>query len=478
MKFFSPARKRESGFVLVWGALSFTALLAAAAFCVDLGNWYLNGQRQQRAADGAALAGASFLPGQESAGYNASVVNLKTNRFKESDTSYIGPDSQKPDHMRVTVRRKVPTVFLGAFGIRNWTISRTALAAKEAGVPLGSPLNVLGVEPEGPSWAAYSGHAQGFWLSTNGSGRVKESQDRYNAKYCAGMEDYCTNGRNDEYTPDGHDFAVEVRNGQLGRLQVQVYDPQFCTSGSCPPDEELVSGTPTSRYTIYDSSGSHAAIPSCTRAFPAGPKTGWTTICDINIDGATYKPGVFKLNVKTTSSGDVNGENNYVLRAAFISGGSPDLVASRNINVYAMSKMTTNYESSNVLEYYIAKVPSSFAGRKVTVEFFDLAEDSGGGSLRIVWADPAKPALTGCTATTPATGGSVNMNNNCVSNMSGYNREGRVVRYEIPIPASYQCIETNVDSCWIKAIVNVGGSAVEGSTLTAGTPGKLLRLWE
>ena len=54
-----PTRSRESGFVLVWMALMITALLGMAGLAIDVANWYFQAQRQQKAADAAALAAPS-----------------------------------------------------------------------------------------------------------------------------------------------------------------------------------------------------------------------------------------------------------------------------------------------------------------------------------------------------------------------------------------------------------------------------------
>ena len=52
----------DSGFVLAQAALLLIPLLIFAAFATDIGSWYLEGQKVQRAADAAALAGVAHMP--------------------------------------------------------------------------------------------------------------------------------------------------------------------------------------------------------------------------------------------------------------------------------------------------------------------------------------------------------------------------------------------------------------------------------
>ncbi len=55
-------RRDEGGVVAVFTILLVVVLMAMAAFTVDVGNWYVTSQQNQRAADAAALAGVTFMP--------------------------------------------------------------------------------------------------------------------------------------------------------------------------------------------------------------------------------------------------------------------------------------------------------------------------------------------------------------------------------------------------------------------------------
>ena len=56
--------------------------MGLAAFAVDVGHWYVVGQQEQRAADAAALAGVTSLPGDKVAAFAAAQKYSKINGFQ------------------------------------------------------------------------------------------------------------------------------------------------------------------------------------------------------------------------------------------------------------------------------------------------------------------------------------------------------------------------------------------------------------
>ena len=63
MKTLRARRSDERGVVLVWLAVTLVLLLGVAAFGIDVAYWQVTKNREQRAADAAALAGAVTFPG-------------------------------------------------------------------------------------------------------------------------------------------------------------------------------------------------------------------------------------------------------------------------------------------------------------------------------------------------------------------------------------------------------------------------------
>ena len=96
--------RSEHGFVLVFMCLSIVTLTGVAGMAVDLGNWYFNADKVQKAADAAALAGAPSLPNNRPAAFAAARQTLEENGFTDSHiydasttpTDPVSPNSTDP----------------------------------------------------------------------------------------------------------------------------------------------------------------------------------------------------------------------------------------------------------------------------------------------------------------------------------------------------------------------------------------------
>ena len=124
-------------------------LMGFSAFAVDVGNWYLTGQRAQRAADAAALAGVTKLPGNQVAAVALAKSYSANNGFKDGTaaTTVNGALSGGPTRLRVDATRTVDNIFGPLLGRPQTTISRYAVADFAGPVPLGSPCNRFGDDP-------------------------------------------------------------------------------------------------------------------------------------------------------------------------------------------------------------------------------------------------------------------------------------------------------------------------------------------
>ena len=54
----------------VMTAMLLMTLMGLAAFAVDVGHWYQVGQQEQAAADAAAMAGVTYLPGDSTSAFS------------------------------------------------------------------------------------------------------------------------------------------------------------------------------------------------------------------------------------------------------------------------------------------------------------------------------------------------------------------------------------------------------------------------
>lgn len=233
-----PEEKRnERGVVLVWFALILFVLMGMAGFAVDLSNWWLQADKIQRAADAGAHGGVVFLPGDLPSATATANREVRKNGYRVSGSGSGNPATVRvmqepnPNRLRVSVTTEVPNHFLRIFGIPSTTMTREAVAEYVAPVPMGSPENKLGNDPEGVDPGAQ------MWVNISGTNTGKQQGDRYQSRVCDGSprEVECTGSVNDEYDEDGYFFAMDVKAIKPGQpLLFQVYDAAFVNVGfSC-----------------------------------------------------------------------------------------------------------------------------------------------------------------------------------------------------------------------------------------------------
>jgi len=143
----------QRGSVVVLAALSLMGLIGFAGLVVDVGSLYVEQTKLQNTVDAAVLAGGQALT-------NTSQATIQANQYITSNgenpanakVTYSNGNSQ----INVTITKKVPTFFMGAFGFPT-----VAVSASASGVvaPPGGPFN----------YAIFSGSTT-VGLPLNGSG--------------------------------------------------------------------------------------------------------------------------------------------------------------------------------------------------------------------------------------------------------------------------------------------------------------------
>ena len=114
---------------MVLFALTIVVLLGMAAMAIDVGQWLVARRSLQAAADAAALAGASRIPGGMSGAQSTAQAQYVKNG-QAGDTVDIQPatDGTQNDSIVVTASRSIPSIFAGVLGIGSETISASARA--------------------------------------------------------------------------------------------------------------------------------------------------------------------------------------------------------------------------------------------------------------------------------------------------------------------------------------------------------------
>jgi len=232
-------RRDSSGYVAILMSILMLLLFSMSAFAVDVGNWYLTGQKLQKAADAAALAGVPRLPGDSAGAFGVAQQTSAANGFTDGDNAEVTTTVDGlPTRLRVTVASTVHNAFGSLLGISDTTIVRTSVADFAGPVAMGSPCNGFGNDPDpgtarGASCAGVSGE---FWANINSVQTDKEQGDRFSSLRCSvvsttGTTDECSDGQNDEYDDGGYFYSVTVPEG-LPDLIIEAFDPAWVSTGA------------------------------------------------------------------------------------------------------------------------------------------------------------------------------------------------------------------------------------------------------
>lgn len=261
-------RRDEDGYVTIVVALLLPlVLLGAAAIGIDLARQSLEGERIQRAADAAALAGVTFMPSDLPRASSTALASARLNGYQPDDrTTVTVREGARPSQLKVTITSRVEFGFGAAIGVTSGTVTRSAVADYSGPAPMGSPCNTFGNEPPSnlyshvlqPFGAVLSSSVTTcakdsstktsyprFWAAIEGPEVDKVQGDRYMTRPCAAATTYgCAGGRNSEHRPEGYFWAVHVEPGAVGKpIDVQLYDPAFVyTQVNCSAIADLTTG--------------------------------------------------------------------------------------------------------------------------------------------------------------------------------------------------------------------------------------------
>jgi Flp pilus assembly protein TadG len=536
---FRAGRSPEGGYVAVMTGLLLMVLLGISAFAVDVGFWYVVGQQEQRAADAAALAGVTSLPGDITSAYAAAQNFSKINGFPNGvqATTVTPAIDGRPTRLRVTVTRTVDNLFGSLWGVPKTTISRTAVADYAGPVPLGSPCNEYGDDPDntGQRSSNCNGVAQ-FWANVGSPQAPKGNGDAY-------QNDMATNT---DFDPNGYFYTVTVRQA-VANLRIEAFDPAlidvgdvcersslasaknlnvsntvvtdpstrykegtstaYCTgdiryggtgevqtqftvrSPGLNPWDPLsfppIGGTCTQTFAGYTgdlskaldrSNGAYTSRPDVARNFRQ-----WKTLCNIT----NAQPGTYMIQVKTNNAGGLDALGNPVAGNDLASGHNRFSLraygasAAENdaISVAGYNKMAMYANTPNgTTTFFLAKVPTGARGQMFNVSLWDVGDGAKNGSTITV----LPPSETGGTFSNCTGAGVKNgaLTSCGISVDSTYNARWQTI--SVPIPPGYSCTDASATGCWVRLVFyyGSGSSPMDTTSWTASVVGDPVRLVE
>nr|WP_238338155.1 pilus assembly protein TadG-related protein [Pedococcus badiiscoriae] len=241
-------RRREDGYVGVLVAILSFVLLACCAFTIDVGHWYLVGLQEQRAADAAALAGVPNLPSNQALAYSTAQTFTARNDFTNGlNTVSVKPELDgSPTRLRVTISKTVDSFFGPILGLPQTTITKTAVADYQGPVPMGSPCNEFGNDPESTTVRSSNCANTGqFWANVGSLASAKSYGDAYQDGGCPGS-DGCSGSTNTDYDPNGYFYTVTLSR-PVANLTFQAFDPALIAVGDLC-DNGSLTGAAGTRY--------------------------------------------------------------------------------------------------------------------------------------------------------------------------------------------------------------------------------------
>jgi hypothetical protein len=483
MQEIAPRAERDRGYVLVLTAVLAIPLIVITAFAVDLGAWYAQGTKMQRAVDSAALAGVVWLPDQAEATSAATEV-LRRNGFNQTPTISFPSGGQQ---MRVAINGS-GTQFFSQLVMRSPTFSRSATAEFNKPVPLGSPSNTAGniinsvssCPQFQPSQASGCGPQPMLWQAIQGPYETHGNGDAYATLCRTGRSGSQCGTPNDpsnpDYQPEGYEYAIDVPESAVGRpLTVEIWDAVStqratstdsrnttadCNRARSPWNGSWPSGFnyqncqtgdsgPTDRnglnmqWQIFDNDGSDLTVtfdrplagcelfvPRSTKADPAALETyknKWVRLCTFT----PTKAGIYPMRVKSSNirrngstisdTTSATGWNAYSMR----------VTGSATAQLYALGNLSmwTNTPGSTA-RFYLAKISPEHRGKKVILDLFDPG-DGNSGTYKLQVLGPATPTfntpLGGSPLVPPQHGTTLpktNMADSCKANTRGSPNRG------------------------------------------------------
>jgi Flp pilus assembly protein TadG len=223
----------DGGYIAVISVILAPVVFGISALTIDVGNWYFVAQNVQRAADAAALAGVTYMPGNLAQAKAVAISTAATNGF----TTGVDPEPVpgQPSKLRVTITTTVTNTFGQLLGLDTTTVQRTAVANYQAPLPMGSPCNEFGNGPEpllasaNPRSANCAAAGQ-YWANVGSPQGTKISGDAYQDGVCGSGVDGCNGATNTDYSQLGYFYSVRL-SAPVTNLTIQAFDAGFVSVG-------------------------------------------------------------------------------------------------------------------------------------------------------------------------------------------------------------------------------------------------------
>ena len=482
------------GQIIVLFAAALMVFIGIMGVAIDVSYAWVNELRIQKTADAAALAGAVYLPDDQTTATSAALASATQNGYTGGNGVTIDAhrDSANHEQMDVSISAPVPTFFMRAFGINSMTATRSSRAQFHLPVPMGSPLNVFG----SPTATDLSGNPLNFWAAIQGPCTLKQNGDPYATKDLASVHSNCSTAptSNNEYKPSAtgdpgaYDYAIRVFSA--GSVKIELYDPEFCArsaQGFDTGDTSFTSGSKFNTiYTLYNPSdtpydltddtvntsvsypgdGGTSAGQSCSSTYVTGSGGSYTGKW-ITFKTVAASVGTYRINIQTTVVGTspADGSNSFSIRATESGGGTQPQVYAGLAGTQSAMSIYNNFAAGDAW-LYLAQIQSSMAGKTMEIDLFDPGDMDGTGTM--YFEMPGASSYSAATFNWRDAGTSLSATGTVHSNVTSLvtatngtsNFNGHWVVVTTRIPTNY----TAPQNGWWKIKYNFTGVAHERTT--------------
>jgi Flp pilus assembly protein TadG len=206
----------------------------------------------------------------------------------------------------------------------------------------------------------------------------------------------------------------------------------------------------------------------------------WVRLCEVPLNAGQAEitgPGTydFIVNVRT---GPGKGHNRYSIRGGianstgvFQDGAAVSIFANEHMPLY-------QNEEASTARFFLARVTPGAANRTLAVNFFDVGDGQGNGTIEVVPPpDSNYSSFSGCSATL-SPDGTPNLAGCALQNVTNAGYNGRLVSMRVPIPADYTCAVSTSTGCWVRVRFRWSGNIQDTTTWSAALLGDPVRLVE
>ena len=432
----------DSGYIFAMMGLLMIPIVIMMAFSMDLGSWYAQGQKMQRSADAASLAGVVWANSSNQWDTVARATATKNGYTDGVNGVSVDVVKLATNQVKVTIKQDGAQYFSKIIFPQGERLSRKSTAEFVLPVPLGSPRNYLGTGGLGTGAVDTPYEKERLWAAVSGYCTDRYQGDQIASRYYdSDTENDCVGQQNPEWKDTNYEYYIELPAGRTYATDVIIYHGNFVRNTDCggtananTPNEFCPAGNtgpkplmPTT-MTLYKAdttplddsdnptmaSGSSCAsgTGSGTKTFnPVSPATSpaesnyvfnpspgnftntgtaanssWYRICQIPSSAPAGKYILRVRNQDSTSgaASENNGSNAFSIVATPST--AQQLCDARTDTtcpkVYAKDFLSIYALPNGSANFFLAEIGPEHAGKKVTIGLWDSAE--GATSIEIM----------------------------------------------------------------------------------------------